>query len=72
MDYGIFKYFINSPSLHIWHHDKVNHFKYGQNFDVVLSVWDWAFSTIHYLPNDYPKELGFVGEEKYPKKLFYF
>ncbi len=76
MDYGIFKYLINSPSLHVWHHDKVNHFKYGQNFGVVLSVWDWVFSTMHYLPNDYPKELGFVDEEKYPKKLikkvFYF
>jgi len=76
MDYGIFKYLINSPSLHVWHHDKVNHFKYGQNFGIVLSLWDWVFSTIHYPPNDYPIELGFVDEEKYPKKLikkvFYF
>ncbi len=76
MDYGISKYLINSYSLHVWHHDKINHFKYGQNFGIVLSLWDWVFSTIYYPLNDYPIELGFVDEKKYPKKLikrvFYF
>jgi sterol desaturase/sphingolipid hydroxylase (fatty acid hydroxylase superfamily) len=66
MDYGILKYILNSPSLHIWHHDRENHYRNGQNFAIVLSLWDWIFGTIYYKKYEYPEALGFAGDELYP------
>ena len=67
ISWGPLVYLINSSRMHIWHHDKVCHFKYGQNFAIVFSCWDWIFKTA-YLPKDVeqPKQLGFNGMEKFP------
>jgi sterol desaturase/sphingolipid hydroxylase (fatty acid hydroxylase superfamily) len=70
MDYGPLKYIFNSPRLHIWHHDEILHGKAGQNYAIVLSVWDWIFGTIYY-PDDIesPANLGFKDIDKFPKNL---
>lgn len=63
INYGPLKYIFNSPEMHIWHHDRKNHFKYGQNFGIIFSAWDFIFKTA-YFHNYAPEKLGFEGDEK--------
>ncbi len=69
ISWGPLKYVLNSAKMHVWHHDVVQHGKGGQNFGIVLSVWDWLFGTV-YWPDDQeaPAKLGFEDMEKtYPR-----
>ncbi len=70
IDWGPLKYVFNSPMMHVWHHDVALHGKGGQNFAIVLSVWDWLFKTV-YWPSDTeaPGKLGFVDMDVYPRGL---
>jgi sterol desaturase/sphingolipid hydroxylase (fatty acid hydroxylase superfamily) len=68
LNIGPLQYIFNSPNMHIWHHDKINHFKNGQNFGIVFSFWDYIFKTA-YSPLGQPNEIGFNGEEKYPDNI---
>ncbi|MCG1036139.1 sterol desaturase family protein [Polaribacter sargassicola] len=68
-DYGVLKYVFNNPKMHIWHHVKVlpKERKNGVNFGITLSIWDYIFKT-NYIPYDGRDiELGFEGEEDFPK-----
>lgn len=68
-DYGVFKYIFNNPKMHIWHHAKQlpDHVKYGVNYGLTLSLWDYLFKT-NYIPNNGKDiELGFEGDEQFPK-----
>jgi sterol desaturase/sphingolipid hydroxylase (fatty acid hydroxylase superfamily) len=67
-DWGPLRHVINSPRVHIWHHDILVHSKGGGNFGVVLCVWDWLFGTA-YVPQGQPLRLGFMGIEQYPRTL---
>jgi len=71
-DWGPLRYVINSPRMHVWHHDVTLHGKYGQNFGVMFCLWDWIFGTA-YLPVDQnqPERFGFETMEKYPTGLLY-
>lgn len=68
-DYGPFKYILNNPKMHIWHHARhlpKEHPK-GMNYGITLSIWDYLFKT-NYVPHDGRDiELGFDGIENYPK-----
>lgn len=69
--YGPFKYLINNPKMHIWHHAKElpDDHRYGVNFGISLSVWDYIFKTA-FVPNDGRDiELGFAGDEHFPEDL---
>ena len=68
--YGPLRYVVNSPRMHVWHHDVVLHGLHGQNFGIVFSVWDWLFGTA-YMPEDeeQPERLGFEGMEAFPEGL---
>ncbi|MGB0933732.1 MAG: sterol desaturase family protein [Lishizhenia sp.] len=71
-DYGIFKYLLNNPKMHIWHHSKElpESHKKGMNFGISLSVWDYIFRT-NYVPYDGATiELGFENDDDYPKHFF--
>jgi sterol desaturase/sphingolipid hydroxylase (fatty acid hydroxylase superfamily) len=70
ISWGPLKYVLNSSRMHAWHHDEVLHGGHGQNFGVILSVWDWVFGTA-YLPDDreQPDRLGFEGFDAYPRSL---
>jgi sterol desaturase/sphingolipid hydroxylase (fatty acid hydroxylase superfamily) len=75
-DYGPLKYILNSPCMHVWHHDVEIHGKGGQNFGIVFSVWDWLFGTVYWpADKEQPQKLGFQGMETYPQnviaRLFY-
>lgn len=65
-DYGFLKYIFNNPKMHIWHHSKELPSKYGANFGISLSLWDYLFKTNH-IPHDGREiELGFEDEETFP------
>uniref|UniRef100_UPI004049FC41 sterol desaturase family protein n=1 Tax=Flavobacterium sp. TaxID=239 RepID=UPI004049FC41 len=66
-NYGFLKYIFNNPKMHIWHHSKEMPNQYGVNFGISLSLWDYLFKT-DYIPYDGRDiELGFEGDEKFPR-----
>lgn len=68
-DYGFLKYIFNNPKMHIWHHAKIlpEHTKFGVNYGLTLSLWDYMFKT-YYIPfNGKDIELGFEDDEHFPK-----
>lgn len=68
-DYGFLKYIFNNPKMHIWHHAKKlpEHVRYGANFGLTLSLWDYIFKTDYIPHNGRDIELGFDGDEDFPK-----
>jgi sterol desaturase/sphingolipid hydroxylase (fatty acid hydroxylase superfamily) len=69
LDWGIFRWVLNSPRLHVWHHDVVNHKRSGQNFGIIFSLWDFLFGTVYLPARQQPEHLGFEGMEQFPKGL---
>lgn len=70
-DYGFLKYIFNNPKMHIWHHSKElpEERKYGVNFGLTLSIWDYLFKT-NYVPySGRDIEIGFAGDENFPKSF---
>ncbi|MBX2871133.1 MAG: sterol desaturase family protein [Saprospiraceae bacterium] len=66
---GPLKYIFNNPQMHIWHHAKAlpEGRRFGVNFGLTLSIWDYLFKT-DYIPNtgrDIP--LGFDDVESFPE-----
>lgn len=71
-DYGILKYVFNNPKMHIWHHAKKLPVgvKFGINYGLTLSVWDYLFKTNHIPHDGRDIELGFENDEQFPKNFF--
>ena len=69
INWGPLRYVLNSSKMHIWHHDEINHFSYGQNFGITLSTWDWIFGTVYWPSNGMPEKLGFNDLNVFPKSL---
>lgn len=70
---GFLKYLFNNPKMHLWHHAKKlpNHLKYGVNFGITLSIWDYIFGTV-YQPNQKPDlTIGYIGEENDKQDLLH-
>lgn len=69
---GPLKYIFNNPAMHIWHHayEMPENRKYGINFGISLSLWDYIFGTAHIPHNGRDIKLGFPGLEKFPKHFF--
>ncbi|HMC00578.1 MAG TPA: sterol desaturase family protein [Flavobacteriaceae bacterium] len=65
-DYGIFKYVLNNPKMHIWHHSKKLPERFGVNFGLTLSIWDYLFKTNYIPKNGRDIELGFENDENFP------
>lgn len=70
ISYGVFKYLLNNPKMHIWHHAKtLPDGSYGVNFGLTLSIWDYIFKT-NYIPEDGKDvELGFSGDLNFPQNF---
>lgn len=66
--WGPLKYLINNPVMHLYHHVyDLPEGRYGINFGISLSLWDYIFKT-NYIPEDSGTiELGFPGDDKFPK-----
>lgn len=69
---GPLKYIFNNPAMHIWHHayEMPEDRKFGINFGISLSLWDYLFGTAHIPYNGRDIRLGFPGLEKFPKHFF--
>lgn len=65
--WGPLKYIFNNPVMHLYHHaHDLPEGKFGVNFGISLSLWDYIFKT-DYIPEDSGTiELGFPGDEKFP------
>ncbi len=68
-DYGALKYVFNNPKMHIWHHAKrlPENSKFGVNYGLTLSLWDYLFGTDHVPESGRDIELGFERDEQFPK-----
>lgn len=65
---GPLKYIFNTSSMHIWHHAKeLPKGKYGVNFGLSLSVWDYLFGTNYIPKSGRDIALGFDGVEEFPE-----
>jgi len=70
ISWGPLRFVLNSPMMHVWHHDVELHGRGGQNFGQVLSVWDWLFGTAYWpADRDVPERLGFAGMERFPRSV---
>ena len=65
--WGPLKYLINNPVMHLYHHaHDLPEGKYGVNFGISLSLWDYIFKT-NYIPEDSGNvKLGFPGDKSFP------
>jgi len=70
LTYGPLKYIFNNPVMHLWHHARhLPGNRYGVNFGLSLSVWDYLFKTA-YIPNEKGNQpLGFEEVEKFPSSF---
>ena len=69
LGHGPWRYILNSPRMHIWHHDYEGDAKTTVNFGIIFSSWDWIFGTAK-MPADPPPHLGFAGVETFPDNFF--
>ncbi len=71
LTYGPFRYILNNPVMHTWHHAKaLPKGSYGVNYGITLSVWDYLFGTA-YIPNNGKNEpLGFDKMEEFPRTFW--
>ncbi len=72
LSWGTFRYVFNSPVMHLYHHAKslpVN-FNKGVNFGISLSLWDYLFKTAYVPENSGEIELGWEGDDTFPKTFF--
>ena len=72
LTWGPLKYVFNNPVMHLWHHSfhLPKGVKYGMNYGISLSLWDYVFKTAH-IPHDDPNvKLGYPGMERLPKGFF--
>lgn len=69
LGHGPWRYVLNSPRMHIWHHDYDGDSKTTVNFGIIFSCWDWIFGTAK-MPADPPAQIGFAGVDTYPGNFF--
>ena len=68
--WGPLKYVFNNPVMHLYHHAyELPEGKFGVNFGISLSLWDYIFKT-NYIPEESGQiRLGYPGDEKLPKNF---
>lgn len=66
--WGPLKYIFNNPVMHLYHHAyTLPEGKFGVNYGISLSLWDYIFKT-NYIPDESGTiEIGFPGDDKFPK-----
>jgi len=68
LSWGPLKYLFNTSELHLWHHAKQLPVRYGVNYAISLSVWDWLFRTA-YNPPAPPEAIGLLDEPAFPRSF---
>lgn len=71
-DYGPFKYILNNPKMHIWHHSRKlpEEHRYGVNFGLTLSLWDYLFRTAYVPEPGEDLETGFENDDDFPEEFW--
>jgi len=69
LGHGWWRYILNSPRMHLWHHNYDGDAKTTVNFGIIFSCWDWIFGTAK-MPADPPPHIGFKGVETFPDNFF--
>ena len=69
---GPLKYIFNNPQMHIWHHAKKlpRAHRYGMNYGLTLSVWDYLFKTAYQPKDGRDIILGFHDEKDFPRSFW--
>ena len=69
---GPLRYIFNNPQMHAWHHAKhwPEEYRYGVNFGISLSIWDFLFGTAFTTRDPEKVELGIVDEANFPKSFW--
>jgi sterol desaturase/sphingolipid hydroxylase (fatty acid hydroxylase superfamily) len=70
LNLGPLKYIFNNPQMHIWHHAKhlpLDTHRYGVNFGLTFSFWDYLFGTDYIPHTGRDIELGFEADESFPE-----
>jgi len=63
---GRLGYVLNSPRMHLWHHDQSSEGGTAKNFGIVLSIWDHIFRTAYWPRERSPAQLGYPGMAEMP------
>jgi sterol desaturase/sphingolipid hydroxylase (fatty acid hydroxylase superfamily) len=66
---GPLGYLLNSPRMHLWHHDQSSEGGVAKNFGIVLSVWDHLFGTAYWPRERSPERLGYPGMDEMPESF---
>jgi sterol desaturase/sphingolipid hydroxylase (fatty acid hydroxylase superfamily) len=64
--HGAWRYVLNSPRMHLWHHDWDAAASGTKNFGIIFSAWDWIFGTAK-MERDPPQRIGFEGVARFPR-----
>ena len=69
---GPFRFLLNNPQMHILHHARKlpDQHRYGVNFGISLSLWDYLFRTAYTEKNEGDVPLGFEGDDQFPKDFW--
>jgi sterol desaturase/sphingolipid hydroxylase (fatty acid hydroxylase superfamily) len=70
LDLGLAGYVLNSPRMHLWHHDRSDEGGVAKNFGIMLSLWDFLFRTAYWPRNRSPLALGYPTVGRMPADLF--
>ncbi len=72
LTWGPLKYVLNNPVMHLYHHAyHLPEGRYGVNFGISLSLWDYLFRT-NYIPESGGRiPLGFPGDEAFPRDFLH-
>jgi sterol desaturase/sphingolipid hydroxylase (fatty acid hydroxylase superfamily) len=66
---GPLGYVMNSPRMHLWHHDASSEGGPSKNFGVVLSAWDFLFGTAFWPRDRAPARIGYPGDAEMPSDV---
>jgi sterol desaturase/sphingolipid hydroxylase (fatty acid hydroxylase superfamily) len=69
---GPFKYLLNGPQMHLWHHAKEMPATHpnGFNYGITLSIWDFIFKTNYWPSDDENLPVGLPAGENFPTDFF--
>ncbi|MBK8231252.1 MAG: sterol desaturase family protein [Candidatus Eisenbacteria bacterium] len=67
--FGRLGWVLNSPRMHLWHHDRSVEGGVAKNFGIVFSLWDHLFRTAYWPRDRSPERLGYAGIEAMPESL---
>ncbi len=69
LTWGPLKYIFNNPVMHLWHHayELPKGKRFGINYGISLSAWDYIFGTASIPKDDAHIKLGYPGDENMPK-----